>query len=69
MTNNEFKNAVEDFVKRTGMSATSFGIKAKNDPCFYSRVMSGQEVKEEGKNRVLAFMEQYKENSDEETSC
>lgn len=63
MTNNEFKNAVEDFVKRTGMSATSFGIKAKNDPCFYSRVMSGQEVKEEGKNRVLAFMEQYKENN------
>ena len=63
MTNNEFKNAVEDFVKRTGMSATSFGIKAKNDPCFYSRVMSGQEVKEEGKNRVLAFMEQYKEQN------
>ena len=63
MTNNEFKNAVEDFVKRTGMSATSFGIKAKNDPCFYSRVMSGQEVKEEGKNRVLAFMEQYKEQT------
>lgn len=70
MTNNEFKNAVEEFVKRTGMSATSFGIKAKNDPSFYNRIMSGQEVKEKGKERVLKFMEQYKENSDgKETSC
>ena len=70
MTNEDFKNAVVEFLNETGMSATAFGTKAKNDPSFYNRIMSGQEVKEKGKERVLKFMEQYKENSDgKETSC
>lgn len=61
MTNLEFKNAVIEFLQETGMSATAFGVKAKNDPSFYSRIMAGQEVKEKGKERVIAFMEQYRE--------
>ena len=60
VTNEEFKKIVSDFLERTGIPASTFGIQAKNDPNFVFRVMSGQEVKEEGKLRVLDFINNYK---------
>ncbi len=60
VSNEDFKKIVSDFLKETGMSPTSFGMKAKNDPSFYSRLMAGQEVKECGKNQVLNFINNYK---------
>ena len=61
VTNEEFKNIISDFLKKTGMPASSFGTQAKNDPNFVFRIMSGQEVKEEGKLRVLDFINNYKQ--------
>ncbi|MBQ5783611.1 MAG: hypothetical protein IIW11_01320 [Bacteroidales bacterium] len=61
VSNEEFKNIVSDFLEKTGMSASSFGLQAKNDPSFVFRIMSGQEVKEDGKNRVLDFINNYKQ--------
>lgn len=60
VTNEEFKNIITAFLNETGMSQTAFGIQAKNDPSFYSRIMSGQEVKEGGKQQVLDFINNYK---------
>ena len=59
VTNEEFKNIISDFLQTSNMSASSFGKQVKNDPCFVFRVMSGQEVKEEGKHRVLDFINNY----------
>ena len=61
ISNEELKNVVSDFLEKTGMAASSFGKQAKNDPSFVSRIMSGQEVKESGKEKILDFIENYKE--------
>jgi predicted transcriptional regulator len=61
ISNEEFKNVVSDFLEKTGMAASAFGKQAKNDPSFVSRIMSGQEVKESGKEKILDFIENYKE--------
>lgn len=59
ITNEEFKKEITDFLAQTGMSPTIFGKKVKKDPSFYCRVMKGQEVKEEGKRKVLEFMKSF----------
>lgn len=63
VTNEEFRNIVSDFLQKTGMSATSFGTQAKNDPCFVFRIMNGQEVKEDGKIKVLEFINNYEQEA------
>ena len=61
ISNEELKNVVSDFLEKTGMAASAFGKQAKNDPSLVSRIMSGQEVKESGKEKILDFIENYKE--------
>lgn len=61
ISNKEFQDKINLFLSETGMSATAFGIKAKNDPRFVSRVLGGQEVKEDGKKRVIDFIDSYKQ--------
>ena len=61
ITNEELKKVVSDFLKETGMSASTFGKKAKNDPSFVFRIMGGQEVKESGKEKILDFINNYSE--------
>lgn len=60
LSNSEFKKKISDFLQETGMAPTTFGTKAKNDPSFVARVMSGQSVNEEGKKKVIAFIDSYK---------
>lgn len=59
MTNEEFKKCIIEFLKKTGMAPTTFGLKAKNDPNFVFRIMSGQECREKGRERVLNFINNY----------
>ncbi len=66
VSNEEFKNIVTAFLNRTGLSQTAFGIRAKNDPSFYSRIMSGQEVKESGKQQVLDFINNYEKGKNDD---
>lgn len=61
ITNKELKQVVSDFLKKTGMSASTFGKKAKNDPNLVFRIMGGQEVKESGKEKILDFINNYQE--------
>ena len=61
ISNEEFKEKIKCFLTETSISPTAFGIKAKNDPLFVKRVFKGQEVKEDGKRKVIDFMENYKQ--------
>lgn len=59
ISNGELKNKVSEFLETTGMSRTKFGILAKNDPNFVFRLLSGQDVRESGKIKVLKFIENF----------
>ena len=61
ISNKEFIDKIDEFLKKTGMSVSTFGKKAKGDPSFYTRIKNGMEVKESGKSRVLDFMQNHKE--------
>ncbi len=63
LSNAEFKEEICTFLQKTGMAPTTFGAKAKNDPSFVARVMAGQAVKEDGKERVLDFIRRYEEEA------
>ncbi len=61
VTNEQLKKIVLDFLEKSGISASSFGKQAKNDPNLVFRIVAGQEVKEEGKERILNFINSYEE--------
>lgn len=67
ISNEDFIQEIEKFLEKTGMSCSAFGKKAKGDPCFYSRVKDGMEVKESGKKKVLDFMAKYESEHKEQT--
>ena len=69
MTKEDFKKTITDFIENTGMSATAFGLAAANNPNFVFDINKGRECREETQARILNFINNYKENSDEETSC
>lgn len=58
MRKSEFLKKVEDFLARTKMSPTMFGIKAKAEPNFVFSLRSGRECREEIQERVLRFMDE-----------
>lgn len=60
MTKKDFLEFVESFLKKTGMSATTLGIKAKNDPKFVFNLREGTESREDTQNKVLDFINNYK---------
>lgn len=59
LSNKDFLAKIENFIKENNMSATRFGVDAKNDPKFVFRVRGGMEVKENGKEEVLSFIKNY----------
>ena len=60
MTKKDFLEFIESFLKETGMSATTLGIKAKNDPKFVFNLRDGTESREDTQNKVLDFINNYK---------
>ncbi len=58
---NEFLKKIEDFLNRTGMSATNLGIKAINSPTFVFDVRNGRQCLDSTKEKILDFIENYKE--------
>mgnify|MGYP006934498669 CR=1 FL=1 len=58
MTKSEFLEYVEHFLVKTGMSATTFGIKAKAEPNFVFSLRSGRECREDVQARVINFIEE-----------
>ena len=57
---NEFLKKIEDFLARTGMSATTLGIKAMNNPTFVFDIRNGRQCLDSTKERVLDFINNYK---------
>lgn len=56
LSNEEFKNLIKDYLAEENISATSFGLSVKKDPSFVPRVLSGQDVREDGKLKVISFI-------------
>lgn len=59
LSNEELRQEIKKFLENTGMSPTEFGMKSKNDPSLIKRLENGQDIRESGKIRILAFMAQY----------
>lgn len=55
----EFLEMVESFLKEKSMSATTFGILANKEPNFVFTLREGRECREETRNRVLDFINNY----------
>ena len=63
MDKEEFLAVIENFLKKTGMSSSSFGKKAINDQMLVFHLRKGRECLNSTQKRVLAFMAKYeKEN-------
>lgn len=61
MTKKEFLQTIEDFLSRTAMSASTFGMTTIGSPNFVSDLRKGRECREETQNRVLKFINNYEE--------
>lgn len=59
MQKDEFRKTVEDFIKKTGMSDTNFGIEALKQPNFVFQLKDGRECREATQEKVLEFMAQH----------
>ena len=57
---NEFIKRIELFLKRTGMSATVFGLRATKNPNFVFRIRSGGQCLDSTKEKVLHFINNYR---------
>lgn len=53
----EFLQKIEDFLRKTGMSASAFGIKSKAEPNFVFTLRKGRECKEAIQEKVLKFID------------
>lgn len=60
-TNEELQKKIEDFLAKTGMSATSFGINAVNSPVLVFQIREGRGCGEEVQKRITDFIEGYNE--------
>lgn len=58
---NEFIKKIEDFLRKTKMSATTLGLKATKNPNFVFRIRSGAQCLDSTKEKVLNFINTYKE--------
>lgn len=56
MTLEQFRSRVTTYLKRTGISPTTFGREVLNDPAWVSRLLNGLEPKERTRDKVLAAM-------------
>ena len=60
---NDFIKEIEDFLERTGMSATVFGIKTVGSPAFVFDVRNGRQCLDSTKNKVLDFINNYEQEA------
>jgi homoserine dehydrogenase len=56
MSLDQFKTTVEDFLSKTGMTATAFGRRFAGDPLFVFQLRDGREPREATREKVLAAM-------------
>lgn len=56
MNKKEFLTTIEDFLGRSGMAPTTFGLKAMAEPNFVFSLRNGRECREETRNKVLSFI-------------
>lgn len=56
---NDFLQRIEDFLKKTGMSATAFGIKTKKNPNLVFDLRKGAGCTLATMDECDAFMAQY----------
>ena len=59
MTKKEFLQEVENFLEKTGLSATVFGMKAVNDSRFIFMLREGRECREATQEKVFEFMRSW----------
>ena len=59
MTKKEFLQTIEDFLSRTKMSVSTFGMTAIGSPSLVYDLRKGRECREETQNRVLKFINTY----------
>lgn len=62
MTRVEFLEAVEAFLRETGMPDRALGLAAVNETSFVKKLRDGREARERTRERVLAFMDQHRQN-------
>ena len=62
MQKDEFRKVVEDFIRDTKMSETSFGTLALKQPNFVFQLKDGRECREATQEKVLDFIENYKKD-------
>jgi hypothetical protein len=60
-SNKELTDLIEDFMKKTGMSATAFGMKANKEPNLVFQIREGRGCGEEVQKRITDFIEGYDE--------
>lgn len=58
-TNKELIEIIEKFLKKTGMSATSFGTLAANSPSFVFDIRAGRGCGEAVQKRITDFINNY----------
>lgn len=51
---------IEAFLSRTGMNATEFGIRSKNDRALVIRLRQGKDVRSGTASELRRFMETYR---------
>ena len=62
MNKTDFLSTIENFLKRTNISATSLGVKALKDTRFVFMLRKGRECREATQEQVLRWMQEYEEN-------
>lgn len=60
-SNSELKELIENFLTKTGMSATNFGIEALKQPNLVFQIREGRGCGEEVQKRITDFIEGYNE--------
>jgi hypothetical protein len=60
---------IDEFCERAGVSRTTLGLKAINDPALYSTIKAGRELRRMTRQRVRDFMADYQIPSATEESA
>lgn len=57
--NTELNKIIDDFLEKTKISATLFGIKAAKQPNLVFLIRKGRSCNEKTQNKILKFMNNY----------
>lgn len=59
MRKQEFNILVQNFLQKSNMSESSFGLRATNNPNFAGDLRRGRECREATQQKVIDFMRAY----------